>query len=114
LRALHGERFESLRCDARPEPIDRVLGPFCVSAGLIADRLELRNSLLQHRVREIGDAVLDRVVEPLELGVCFACSLTQLGDMRCSALRTLLAAAAVIIFSSDFDVLDCSDERGRY
>ena len=77
--------------DVRPEPFDRVLGPLCVSTGLIADHLELGNSVLQHRVREIGDAVLDRVVEPLEFGVCFAGSLARFGDMRCSALRALLA-----------------------
>jgi hypothetical protein len=81
-----------LRCDARPEAFDRVLGPLCVTAGLVADRLELSNSVLQHRVREIGDAVLDRVVKPLEFGVCLAGSLAQFGDMRCSALRTLLTA----------------------
>jgi hypothetical protein len=50
--------------DARPEPLDRIFGPLCVRAGLIADRLELGDSLLQHRVGEIGDAVLNRVVEP--------------------------------------------------
>jgi hypothetical protein len=50
-----------LRCDARPEPLDRILGPVCVRAGLIADHLELGDSILQHRVREIGDTVLDRV-----------------------------------------------------
>jgi hypothetical protein len=31
--------------------------------GLIPDRLQLGNAALQHRVGEIGDAVLDRVVE---------------------------------------------------
>jgi hypothetical protein len=28
---LPGERFENLRCDARPEPFDRILGARCVS-----------------------------------------------------------------------------------
>ena len=37
-------------------------------------------------------AVLDRVVEPLELGVCFGRTLAQFGDMRCSALRAFLPA----------------------
>jgi hypothetical protein len=59
--SLPGECFERLRRDARPEPIDCILGPLCVGAGLIADRLELRNSVLEHRVGQIGDAVLDRV-----------------------------------------------------
>jgi hypothetical protein len=52
----------------RPEPIKRTLGPLSVGAGLIADRLQLGNAVLQHRVGEVGDAVLDRVVEPLEFG----------------------------------------------
>src|SRR3981189_3715586 len=91
--SLLGECFERLRRDARTEPFYGVLGSLCVSAGLVADRLELGNSVLQHRVGEIGDAVLDRVVEPLEFGVCFARSLAQFGDMRRSALGALLAAA---------------------
>ena len=32
-----------------------------------ADGLQLRDAVLQHRVAEIGDAVLDGVVEPLSL-----------------------------------------------
>ena len=81
-----------LRVDARPEPVDRILGPLCVGAGLIADRLELGNTVLQHRVRKIRDAVFDRIIEPLEFGICFARALAQFGDMRRSALRALLAA----------------------
>ena len=89
--SLPGECFESLRRDARPEPIQRTLGPLSVGAGLIADGLQLGNSVLQHRVGKIGDAVLDRVVEPLELGVGFGRPLAQFGDMRRSALGALLA-----------------------
>ena len=44
---------------------------------------------LQHRVGEIGDAILDRVVEPLKFGVCFARPPAQCGDMPCSALGAL-------------------------
>jgi hypothetical protein len=89
---LPGECFERLGRDARTAPFDGVLDPLCVSVSLIADRRELRNSVLQHRVGEIGDAVLDRVVEPLEFGICFACPLTQFGEMRRSALGALLPA----------------------
>jgi hypothetical protein len=56
--SLPGEYFERLRRDARTEPFYGVLGPLCVSAGLVADRLELGNSVLQHRVGEIGDCRL--------------------------------------------------------
>jgi hypothetical protein len=55
---------------ARPKPIQRTLGPLSVGAGLISRRLQLGNAVPQHGVGKIGDAVLDRVVEPLELGVC--------------------------------------------
>src|SRR5262249_53453079 len=58
---LRGERFESLRRDARPEPIERTLGPLCVSAGLITDGPKLGHTLFEHRVGDVGDAVLDRV-----------------------------------------------------
>jgi hypothetical protein len=92
LAGLPGERFESLRCDARPEPVDRVLGPLCVGADLIADCLELRNSVLQHWVCEIRDAILNRVVEPLEFGGSFGSPLAQFGDVRCSAFGALFSA----------------------
>jgi hypothetical protein len=41
LPGLPGERLESLRCDARSEPIERTLGPLCVGAGLVAITLRL-------------------------------------------------------------------------
>jgi hypothetical protein len=87
-----GACLEGLRCDARRESFQRSLGPLCVSAGLIADSLQLRNAALQHRVGEIGNAVLDGVVEPLELGVDLGRPFAQGGDMRGSALGALLAA----------------------
>ena len=63
--SLPGERLEGVGCDARPGALDRLLGAPCVGAGLIADGLELGNAVLQHWVGEIGNAVLDGVVEPL-------------------------------------------------
>jgi hypothetical protein len=33
-----GKRLESLRCDGGAGPVNRVLGPLCVKAGLIARR----------------------------------------------------------------------------
>jgi hypothetical protein len=59
-----------------PAPFDRILGPLRVKAGLIARGLQLGDPVLQHGVRQIGDAVLDRVVEPLEFGVCLGRALT--------------------------------------
>ncbi len=45
LAGVPSERFECLRRDGRPEPFDCILGPLCVGAGLVTDRLELRNSV---------------------------------------------------------------------
>ena len=81
LAGLPGEGLQGLRCDSRSRAIDRFLGALCVSAGLIADGLELGNAVLQHWVGEIGNAVLDGVVEPLELGFCFGRTLAQFGNM---------------------------------
>src|SRR5262249_30837295 len=87
-----GKRLESGWCDGRPQPIPRTLGLLSVGAGPGADGPELGHALLEHRIGDIGDAVLDRVVEALELGVRFGGTLAQFGDMRRSALSTLLAA----------------------
>src|SRR5215471_3051021 len=53
-------------CDARPEPIERTLGPLCVGAGLITDASEVGHALLEHRIGDVGDAVLDRAVDSIE------------------------------------------------
>ena len=92
LAGLPGKRFERLRCDARPDPFKRTLGALFVGVGLIADGLQFRNAALQHRVSKIGDAILDGVVEPLELGVDLGRMLAQFGDMRCPALGAFLPA----------------------
>jgi hypothetical protein len=54
---------------ARPGPTNRILGPLRVKAGLIARRFEFGDTVLQHGGGEIGDGILDGVVEPLEFGV---------------------------------------------
>jgi hypothetical protein len=87
LAHLPGEHLERLRCDAPPDARHRILGALRVSAGLTADRLELDNAVPQHRVGEIGDAILDRVVKPLKFGVCFGRPLAQCGDMPCPGAR---------------------------
>jgi hypothetical protein len=50
-----GKCLESLRCDSRPSPFDRILGPLCVKAGLIARGLQFTDAVLQHGIRQIGD-----------------------------------------------------------
>jgi hypothetical protein len=65
-----GEGFERLGVIARPSPIERALGPLCVSAGLVADGLQLGYALLEHRIGDISDFVFDGVVQPVEFGFC--------------------------------------------
>ncbi len=89
---LPTECFESLWSGGRPEPTKRTLGPLSVGVGLLADSLKLGNAVLQHGVGEIGNAVLERVVEALELGVRFGRALAQCSDMQGLALGALLAA----------------------
>jgi len=67
-------------------------GPLSVGAGLVSGGLQLSNAVLQQGVSEIGNAVLDGVVEPLEPGVRFGRSLAQCGDMRGSALSAFFSA----------------------
>ncbi len=78
--------------DGRSDPFKGTLGPLRIGVGLFADGLQLGNAVLQHRVGEIGDAIFDGVVEPLELGVRFGRTLAQGGDMRGSALGAFLSA----------------------
>ena len=60
--------------------------------GLIADRLEAGDALLQRRGVEIGHAALDGVVEPLEPQVGLRGALVQFGKMLAAALGSLLPA----------------------
>lgn len=59
----------------------RTLGPLGASTGLIPDRLQLGDAILQHQVGEIGDAAFDGVVEPLEFGVCLSHPLALIGRL---------------------------------
>jgi hypothetical protein len=61
-------------------------GPLCVCAGLIADGLQLGHTLLERRIGHASDAIFDGVVEALELGFRFGCTLAQFGNMRRPAL----------------------------
>ena len=61
-----GKCLESLRCDRRSATFNRILGPLSVKAGLVARGLQFSDAVLQHGIGEIGDAVPDRIVEPLE------------------------------------------------
>jgi len=51
--------FDTLGERANPLSIFRTLCPFSVSTGLIADRLQLGNAILQYQAGEIGDAVFE-------------------------------------------------------
>lgn len=65
-----GKGLDRLGGDGWPQSFYRALGPLSIGSGLIADRFQCGIAILQHQVGKIGDAVLNGVVEPLELGVC--------------------------------------------
>ena len=92
LAGCPGKRSESLRHDGRPGPINRILGPLCVKAGLVACCFEFGDTVLQLGIREIGNAILDGVVEPPEFGIRLGRPLAQVGNVRPSALGAILAA----------------------
>ncbi|KRR16423.1 hypothetical protein CQ14_16245 [Bradyrhizobium lablabi] len=87
-----GKRLESLRCDRRFGAINRFLGPLRVKAGLVARSLQFTDAVFQHGVREIGDTVLDRIVQPLEFGVCLGRPLAQFGNVQLSSFGAFGAA----------------------
>ena len=87
-----GKRLQRFWCDRRSAPFDRILGPLRVKAGLVARGLQFTDAVLQHGVREIGDTVLDGVVEPLEFGICLGRPLAQFGNVRPSSFGALGAA----------------------
>lgn len=82
LRAVMAKVLRAAGVMGRPESIRRTVSPLSVGAGLVPDRLQLGNSVLQHRVGEVDDAVFDRVVKSLELGVRFCRALVG----RCARL----------------------------
>ncbi|WGJ15143.1 hypothetical protein QEV83_02210 [Methylocapsa sp. D3K7] len=75
-----------------PRAFRHGLGVIGVGLGLIADRLEDGDSLLERRIVQIGDAGLDGVIEPLQPQFCFGRPLVQFGDMLAPAFGALLAA----------------------
>jgi hypothetical protein len=68
------------------------LGAHGVGLGLIPDRLQPGDTLLQARIAQIGDTGLDGVIEAPEADVCLNGALVQLGDMLAPPLGALLAA----------------------
>jgi hypothetical protein len=67
-------------------------GTFGVCPRLIASRLEAGDTVLQHRVVQIGHARPDGVIEPLEPQIDLGGPLVQFGDGLAAALGPLLAA----------------------
>jgi hypothetical protein len=76
LRAVLANVLRACGVMARPEPVQRTFAPLSVGAGLVSGGLQLGDAVFQQRVGEIGNAILDCVVEPLELGVRFGRALT--------------------------------------
>src|SRR5258706_2456618 len=92
LAGCSGKCLESLRCDSRSGPFDRILGRLRVQAGLIARGLQFTDTVLQQGVGEISDAIFDRIVEPPEFGVCLGRALAQFGNVHLPSLGALGAA----------------------
>ena len=63
-----------------------------VGLGLIADRLQASDALLQRRVVQVGDTGLDGVIEPLETQIGLGGALVQFSNMLAAAFGPLLAA----------------------
>jgi hypothetical protein len=59
---------------------------------LVADRLEPHDALLQRQVGQIGDAGLDRVLQPLEPEVGFGRPFVQFGDVLAAASGVFVPA----------------------
>ena len=74
----------------RAGAINRVLGPLCVKAVLVARGLRFSDAILQHGVGEIGDTVLDRIVEPLEFGVSSDARLRNSAMHQASPSRSMI------------------------
>jgi len=72
--------------------LNRFLGSLCVKAGPIARGLQFTDAVFQQGIGEIGDTVLDGVLEPLEFGIGLGRPLAQFGDMQLSSLGALGAA----------------------
>ena len=71
-----GKRLENLLCECRAGAFNRALGPLRVQAGLVAGGLQFTDAVLQDGVGQIGDAILDGVIESLEFGICLGRTLT--------------------------------------
>jgi hypothetical protein len=65
---------------------------FRLGLGLIPDRFQADDALLQGRVVQICHTTFDRVVEAFEPQIRLRSTLVQLGDMFLAALCPLLAA----------------------
>ena len=59
---------------------------------LIADRREFSDAIFQRWVRDIDDAVFNRVIEAFQLRFGFGSALSQFGNMSTPTLVPLLSA----------------------
>ena len=78
---LGGGGCQHGRRDGRSQPLDGEVRTLGVGAGLVADGRQFGDAILQHRVSQIGDAGLDRVMEACSTG-CWAslALLVEFGD----------------------------------
>jgi hypothetical protein len=75
-----------------PRAFRHRLGAVGIGLGLIADRFQAHDALLQRRVFQAGDAALDGVVQPLEPQICLGGALVQFRDVFAPTFGSFLAA----------------------
>lgn len=64
---------------------------------LIADRGQFRDPILERRIGGVDDAILDRLVQSLQLRFGLGDTLAEFGDMSASAIISLLPALKYLI-----------------
>nr|WP_306770227.1 hypothetical protein [Mycobacterium sp. KBS0706] len=85
-----GKSPQDFRGDRGADPVDEGGYAVCIGPRLITDRSQLRQSVLECRVAQVGDAAFDRLVEALQLRFCFRCPLSQLSNVAPAALDPFL------------------------
>ncbi|WP_255504527.1 hypothetical protein [Novosphingobium sp. EMRT-2] len=85
--------------------------PLGIAFGLIAGCGQFGDAVLERRIIHVDDAVLDRVIEPLELGFRLGRAPLKVGDMLATVIYPFVAAFKDLIHQS-FE--PCRVEQPRF
>ncbi|MDD3800278.1 MAG: hypothetical protein PHE36_13990, partial [Novosphingobium sp.] len=69
LPGRQSEGVKALDCDLWADPLNVGHGPLGIASGLVADGGQLRDASLERGITHIDQSILDRLIEPGELGV---------------------------------------------